>query len=213
MNLRTGLVIFLVLALATAAVYYYGFVAPEPEAAKVQAPEDKDAPEVLIKGLSMSSWTDGEKVWEMEVERMELPRFGRNTVLYDITDGTIFRDKGPYLGFSAGMAKVDGRNRMEFSGGVVVDSEGKTLMAAESMSWDPATQKVTVPGEAKITADGSTVLAKNLIVDLNDEYIYTTGEIIAQQGDNIRITAGNMKYSVTRREMEIIGPSKIVIDL
>jgi len=213
LRLRTGLLIFLALALTTAALYYYGFVAPEPGSAETVPVAEKDAPEVLIRGLSMSSWADGEKVWEMEVERMELPRFGRNAVLYDITDGTIFRDRGPYLGFSAGMAKVDGRNRMEFSGGVVVDSEGKTLMAAESMSWDPATQKVTVPGEAKITADGGTVMAKNLTVDLNDEYIYTTGDIIAQQGDNIRITAGNMKYSVTRREMEIIGPSKIVIDL
>lgn len=86
-------------------------------------------------------------------------------------------------------------------------------MVTESMTWDPITQLVNIPGETEITADGSKVKAKNLMVDLKDEYISTKGDIIAQQGDSVKIVAGNMRYSVTRREMEIIGPLTITIDL
>jgi len=215
LNLKAGIAAFAVLAVAFAAMYYYGFVreSTDPLQATEAPPGQEGMPEVLIKGLSMSSWADGEKVWEMEVESMELPRFGRNAVLNNITKGVIYRQQGPYLGFKAGRASVDGRNRMQFTEGVVVSSEGKTLMTTESMSWDPATQKVHIPGYAEVTADGGTVKAKDLVVDLNDEYIYTTADIIAKQGDNVSITAGNMRYSVTRREMEIIGPLRIVIDL
>lgn len=215
MSLKAGISLFVALVVSLTAMYYYGFVRPssDPLQATEAPPGQKDMPEVLIKGLSMSSWADGEKVWEMEVESMELPRFGRNAVLNRITDGVIYRQQGAYLGFSAGKASVDGRNRMQFSEGVVVSSEGKTLMTTESMSWDPSTQKVNIPGYAEVTADGGIVKAKDLVVDLNDEYIYTTADIIAKQGDNVNITAGNMRYSVTRREMEIIGPLRIVIDL
>lgn len=212
MNMKAGLAAFIVLVLALSAMYYYGFVSSEPTV-PASAVAEKNAPEVIIKGLAMSSWTDGAKVWEMNVASMQMPRFGRNAVLSDITDGTIYRQEGPYLGFSAGGAKVDGRNRMEFTAGVVVTSQGAVLLKADSMTWDPSTQLVTVPGEAIISADGGTVKGRNLVVDLNDELIYTTGEIEAKQGDNITITAGNMRYSVGRREMEIIGPSRIVIDL
>lgn len=214
MNTRVGIAIFLIFAALVGVSYYYGFVRQEPSIEAAQgAVDDKDLPEVLIKGLTISSWAGGARVWEMKADSMELPRFGRNATLTGIKEGTIFRDNVAYLGFSAGRAAVDGRNRMQFSEGVLIMSQGKPLMVTESMVWDPVTQLVNIPGETEITADGSKVTAKNLTVDLKDEYISTTGDIIAQQGDSVKITAGNMRYSVTRREMEIIGPLTITIDL
>lgn len=214
MNTRAGIAIFLIFAALVGVSYYYGFIREEPSTGAAQGAEsDKDLPEVLIKGLTMSNWAGGARVWEMKADSMELPRFGRNATLIGIKDGTIFRDDAPYLGFSAGRAAVDGRNRMQFSEGVLILSQGSPLMVTESMVWDPVTQLVSIPGETEITVDGSKVRAKNLTVDLKDEYISTTGDIIAQQGDSVKITAGNMRYSVTRREMEIIGPLTITIDL
>jgi len=214
-SIKTGAALFMALLVALAAAYFYGFGNEGQQAPASQAADDEDDEDqaVVIEGLTMSSWSDGQRVWEMEADRMSLPRFGRGADLTGINNGTIFRDNEAYLGFSAGAASVDGRNRMEFTGGVTVTSEGKELMASERMQWDPVTQLVTIPDEARITADGSVMQARNLTVDLKDEYIYTTGDIFVQQGDNVSITAGNMKYSVTRREMEIIGPTTIVIDL
>lgn len=213
--MKTGAALFLALVVALAAAYFYGFEKagqqiPGTQAASQEEDEDQA---VVIEGLTMSSWSDGQRVWEMEADRMSLPRFGRGAELTGIDNGTIFRNDEAYLGFSAGAASVDGRNRMEFTDGVTVTSEGKELMASERMQWDPVTQLVTIPDKARITADGSVMQAKNLTVDLKDEYIYTTGDIFVKQGDSVSITAGNMKYSVTRREMEIIGPTTIVIDL
>lgn len=215
MSIKTGAALFMALLVALAAAYFYGFgnERQQAPASQASAEEDDEDQAVVIEGLTMSSWSDGQRVWEMEADRMSLPRFGRGADLTGISNGTIFRNDEAYLGFSAAAASVDGRNRMEFTGGVTVMSEGKELMASERMQWDPVTQLVTIPDEARITADGSVMQAKNLTVDLKDEYIYTTGDIFVRQGDNVSITAGNMKYSVTRREMEIIGPTTIVIDL
>ncbi len=215
MSIRTGMAVFLALLVALTAAYFYGFgkdgEATPAEAAASGADDEDQA--VVIEGLTMSSWSSGQRVWEMEAERMSLPRFGRGAELTGIKNGTIFRSNEAYLGFSAGAASVDGRNRMEFTGGVTVTSAGKDLMVSDRMQWDPVTQLVTIPEKARITADGSVIEARNLTVDLKDEYIYTTGDIFLRQGDSVSISAGNMKYSVTRREMEIIGPTTIVIDL
>ncbi len=215
MSIKAGFALFLALVVALAAAYFYGFEKAETDTPPTEASSQKDEDDeaVVIEGLTMSSWSDGQRVWEMEADRMALPRFGRGAQLTGIAGGTIFRNNEAYLGFSAGAASVDGRNRMEFTDGVTVTSEGKELMVADMMRWDPVTQLVTIPGDARITADGSVMQAGNLTVDLKDEYIYTTGDIFVKQGDNVSITAGNMRYSVTRREMEIIGPTTIVIDL
>ncbi len=215
MSIKTGAALFLAFVVLLSAAYFLGFEDAGQQAASDQAASRKedDDEAVVIEGLTMSNWSDGQRVWEMEADRMALPRFGRGAELTGIDNGTIFRNNEAYLGFSAGAASVDGRNRMEFTEGVTVTSEGKELMVSDMMRWDPASQLVTIPGEARITADGSVMQAKNLTVDLKDEYIYTTGDIFVKQGDNVSITAGNMKYSVTRREMEIIGPTTIVIDL
>lgn len=214
-SIKTGAALFLALIVALAAAYFYGFegAGQQEPSSQPASQKDDDDQAVVIEGLTMSSWSDGQRIWDMEADRMTLPRFGRGADLTGISNGTIYRNNEAYLGFSAGAASFDGRNRMEFTGGVTVTSEGKELMVSERMQWDPVTQLVTIPDEARITADGSVMQAKNLTVDLKDEYIYTTGDIFVKQGDNVSITAGNMKYSVTRREMEILGPTTIVIDL
>ncbi len=175
------------------------------------APAVEDRPRqpgVVTEQVHLVGRHRGERQWELDAVRIELPeadapvRFGR------VSRGVFYRGREPLLWFEGDGGSYDApAARLHLRGAFRLrDARGDRLEASELL-WDAARAELSTNRPVRLQGEGLDLRAGGMTLEVERAVAHFTGDVVVRQASGGTVRGSRVDWHVDTGEIQVFGPS------
>jgi len=125
-------------------------------------------PLVRMKGAGVVLKAGGQRVWEMQADRVDLARDRRTAAVTGLRKGILWRGEDAVVTLSASRATYDMTSHaLRVSGGVVIRGPRGVVIKTDSVNWVEQTRTFVCPEPVEVQTPAGVMLGERLEGDLD----------------------------------------------
>lgn len=165
-------------------------------------------PGVVTEQVHLVGRHRGERQWELDAVRIELPeadariRFGR------VSRGVFYRGPEPLLWFEGDGGSYDAPAARLYLRGAfrLRDARGDRLEASELL-WDGPRAQLSTNRPVRLQGEGLDLRADAMTLDVERAVAHFTGDVVVRQASGGTVRASRVDWYVDTGEIQLFGPS------
>ncbi|MGQ9696830.1 MAG: LPS export ABC transporter periplasmic protein LptC [Armatimonadota bacterium] len=143
-------------------------VSVNPPDTRQVGPASMEPPLVRMKEAGVVLKAGGERVWEMQADKVELARDRRTASVIGLKKGTLWRGKDAVVTLSAPRATYDMvSHALRITGGVTINGPRGATIRTDSVYWVEQTRTLVCPGPVEVRTPQGVMVGTRLEGDLD----------------------------------------------
>jgi len=127
----------------------------------------RPAPVVRMREAGIVLKSEGNRLWEMSADSIEVSRDRRTTVMDGLKNGKLYRDGKPIVTLTAARAVYDSQTRiLRVFGGVTATTASGLVLTTDVVEWSEKSRRLLCPGRVVVRTKEATITGDWLEADL-----------------------------------------------